>query len=121
MSLRGTKQSRPFVIARYVAISIISVIARDEAISVSQGWQTEKREIAALRSQPPEGALTENLVIARYVAISVFQGGQEEKREIAALRSQPPEGALTRQRNVAISVFHNRQTEKREIAALRSQ
>jgi len=35
-----------------------SVIARNVAISVVRGWHTDKREIAALCSQPPEGALT---------------------------------------------------------------
>ena len=82
------------------------VIARNVAISPFESGQTEKREIAALRSQPPEGALTENLVIVRYVAISLVRGGQTEKREIASQArndkktagSQPPEGVLTKER-----------------------
>ena len=56
------------------------VIARNEAISPFQRWQTEKREIAALRSP--------RFVIARNEAISVFYRWRTAKREIAALRSQ---------------------------------
>ena len=59
-------------------------VARNEAISPFQSWRTVKREIAALRSQPPQGALTRQ----RHEAISPFQSWRTEKREIAALRSQ---------------------------------
>jgi hypothetical protein len=62
------------------------------AISPFQRWQTEKREIAALRSP--------RFVIARNEAISLFYRWQKAKREIAALRS--PRFVIAR--NEAISV-----------------
>ena len=85
----------------------LSVIARDVAISAVQRWQTNKIEIAALRSPPCHREVRSDLgflpmadrdkrdcfagelsVIARNVAISVVRGWRTEKREIAALRSQ---------------------------------
>ena len=63
------------------------------AISPFLSGQTEKREIAALRSPLS--------VIARYEAISPFLSGQTVKREIASHPSTPVIA-----RNDAISPFH---------------
>ena len=90
--------------------------ARNEAISVVEGWQTEKREIAAMRSHSTvchreersdlacsgfansekrdcHAALAMTTeVTARYMAISVVQGSQAEKREIVSQARNPQRG-----------------------------
>ena len=91
---KGEKRDCRATLAMTDLLARLLVIARNEAISGLRGWQTTKREIAALRSQPPKGALTG-------FRRDCLAGSQPPKGALTGFRrdcfagSQPPKGALT--------------------------
>ena len=122
-----------------------SVIARNEAISPFQGWQTAKREIASQArndktkarsdlgcsgladikrrdcfagSQPPKGGVdTKN-----HATLASLSSRGTKRSRLFRAGKQPKERllrrlAMTRQRHEAISVVRGWQTDKREIAS----